>query len=85
MREPRSAAQPKVPGRPERVDPKSLQPLKRLLPFVLRYPVRLALTLLFLLIAATTSLSIPAIAGRIVDEGFIRSMRRSSIRTGWAS
>ena len=49
MREPRSSNAGKAGQSDERVDPKSLQPLKRLLPFVLRYPVRLALTLLFLL------------------------------------
>jgi ATP-binding cassette subfamily B protein len=51
--------------------PRSLKPLRRLLPFVLKYPVRLTLTILFLLIAALTSLSIPAIGGRVVDEGFL--------------
>ena len=54
MREPRSTNRAGKAGQPERVDPKSLKPLQRLLPFVLRYPVRLSLTLLFLLIAAAT-------------------------------
>ena len=49
---------------------KSLQPLRRLLPFMLRYPWRLAFTLTFLLIAALASLGIPALAGGLVDHGF---------------
>ncbi len=51
--------------------PRDLKPLRRLLPFILRYPVRLALTIGFLLIAALSSLGIPAIAGQIIDRGFI--------------
>lgn len=49
----------------------SLAPLRRLGPYLLRYPVRLSLTLAFLLIAAITSLSIPYLAGDFVDEGFV--------------
>ena len=49
----------------------SLQPLRRLLPFMLRYPVRLTLTIVFLLVAAVASLAIPFLAGRIVDQGFV--------------
>ncbi len=56
-------------GKP--VNAKSLQPLRRLAPFVLRYPWRLALTLGFLLIAAIATLVIPALAGQIIDRGFI--------------
>ena len=48
-----------------------MQPLRRLAPYVLRYPWRLGLTIGFLMIAAVTSLAIPAIAGRIIDVGFI--------------
>jgi ATP-binding cassette subfamily B protein len=55
----------------ERKASKSLQPLRELAPFVLRYPVRLALTLGFLFIAALATLAIPIIAGRIIDVGFI--------------
>ena len=68
MRDPRSTNRSGKHGQTERVDPTNLQPLRRLLPFVLRYPVRLALTVLFLLVAAATSRAIPALAGRIVDE-----------------
>ncbi|HET8725978.1 MAG TPA: ABC transporter transmembrane domain-containing protein, partial [Alphaproteobacteria bacterium] len=52
-------------------DPKTLRPIRRLVPFVLRYPLRLGLTLGFLLVSAVSSLAIPAIAGRIVDKGFL--------------
>jgi ATP-binding cassette subfamily B protein len=83
MREPRSSSRPARPGESERVDPKSLRPLKRLLPFVLRYPMRLGLTLLFLLVAAVTSLSIPALAGRVVDEGFLAENLEAVTRYGW--
>ncbi len=56
-------------GKP--VNARSLQPLRRLAPFVLRYPWRLVLTLAFLLIAAIATLVIPALAGQIIDRGFI--------------
>ena len=55
----------------ERKGAQSLQPLRQLAPFVLRYPLRLGLTLAFLLIAALASLAIPLLAGRIIDVGFI--------------
>src|SRR5690554_1636989 len=51
--------------------PSSLAPLRRLLPFLLRYPLRLVLTLAFLLIAAIASLSIPYFAGNFIDEEFV--------------
>ncbi len=60
---------PKVEPAP--VNAKSLQPLRRLAPFVLRYPWRLGLTVGFLLIAAIATLIIPALAGQIIDRGFI--------------
>ena len=41
--------------------PRRLQPLRRLLPFLLRYPLRLTLTILFLLVSAISSLAIPAV------------------------
>ena len=60
-----------------------LQPLRRLLPFVLRYPVRLGLTVLFLLISAITSLTIPALLGGAVDEGFVEQNLQNVGRYGW--
>jgi ATP-binding cassette subfamily B protein len=64
-------------------DTKSLQPLRRLLPYVLRYPWRLGLTLLFLLVAAITSLTVPAIIGRIVDRGFLENNIEMVTSYGW--
>ena len=58
-------------GEAPAIDPRSLRPLRRLAPFLLRYPWRLGLTVAFLLIAATSSLVIPLIAGRIIDKGFL--------------
>lgn len=54
-----------------KLQPKKLQPLRRLLPFMLAYPVRLSLTVLFLLVSAVTSLAIPAMLGGVIDQGFI--------------
>tara|TARA_R110002020_G_scaffold19053_29_gene66211 strand:- start:8484 stop:10301 length:1818 start_codon:yes stop_codon:yes gene_type:complete len=65
------------------VAPRKLQPLKRLLPFILKYPVRLGLTVLFLLISAVSSLSIPAVLGGAIDEGFIEQNLENVARYGW--
>jgi ATP-binding cassette subfamily B protein len=65
------------------VTPGKLQPLRRLLPFVLRYPVRLALTVLFLLVSATSSLAIPAVLGGAIDEGFLTKNLENVTRYGW--
>jgi ATP-binding cassette subfamily B protein len=62
---------PAPKAEPAPVNAKSLQPLRRLAPFVLRYPWRLGLTVGFLLIAAIATLIIPALAGQIIDRGFI--------------
>ena len=82
VRDPRPGSRPSG-GEPGKVDPKSLKPLRRLLPFLLRYPVRLTLTLLFLLTAAITSLAIPALAGQIIDEGFVAQNLDMVGRYGW--
>lgn len=63
--------------------PRRLQPLKRLMPFLLRYPVRLALTVLFLLTSAITSLAIPALMGGAIDQGFIAQNLDMVGRYGW--
>ncbi|MFC3703783.1 ABC transporter ATP-binding protein [Devosia honganensis] len=63
--------------------PRRLQPLRRLLPFLLRYPVRLALTVLFLLVSATSSLAIPAVMGGAIDEGFLAQNLENVGRYGW--
>lgn len=65
----------KAPGR--------LQPLRRLLPFILAYPVRLTLTVLFLLVSAISSLAIPAALGGAIDEGFVSQNLENVGRYGW--
>ncbi len=41
------------------------------MPFILRYPVRVSLTILFLLLATTLSLIIPLLLGSVIDEAFV--------------
>jgi ATP-binding cassette subfamily B protein len=78
-----------VAADPERVvpqrglNPRKLQPLKRLLPFMLRYPVRLSLTVAFLLVSTISSLAIPALLGGAIDEGFISQNIENVGRYGW--
>ncbi len=62
---------------------RNLQPLRRLLPFVLKYPWRLTLTIAFLVIASLSSLGIPAIAGKIIDKGFIEKNLDQVTQYGW--
>ncbi len=50
---------------------KRLSPLRRLWPFLLRYRLRLVLTLLFLLASALASLAIPFNLGSLIDTGFV--------------
>lgn len=78
-----------VPADSDKIVPKDavvarrLQPLRRLLPFVLRYPVRLSLTVLFLLVSATSSLAIPAVLGGAIDQGFVTKNLENVTRYGW--
>ncbi|WP_423066664.1 ABC transporter transmembrane domain-containing protein [Devosia sp. CN2-171] len=60
-----------VKGRPRASGSSDLSPVRRLLPFVLRYPWQFGLTILFLLISALSSLVVPSLAGRIIDQGFV--------------
>ena len=53
------------------VNPRKLQPLRKLVPFMLRYPWRLGLTIAFMLISTIASLAIPALLGGAVDQGFV--------------
>ncbi|MBD8067316.1 ATP-binding cassette domain-containing protein [Devosia sp. PTR5] len=64
-------ADPEKIATPPRLSPKRLRPLRRLSPFVFAYPVRLGLTVLFLLVSAVSSLAIPAVMGGAIDEGFV--------------
>ncbi|WP_172124148.1 MULTISPECIES: ABC transporter transmembrane domain-containing protein [unclassified Devosia] len=68
---------------PSVLKPKQLNPLRQLLPFVLRYPTRLALTVLFLLISAISSLAIPAALGGAIDEGFLEQNLANVGRYSW--
>ncbi len=50
---------------------RDLQPLRRLIPFLMRYPLRLTLTFIFLVVATIAQLAIPATIGSVIDQGFI--------------
>jgi len=65
------------------VNPRKLQPLRKLVPFMLRYPVRLSLTVLFLLISTIASLAIPALLGGAIDQGFVAQNLENVGRYGW--
>src|SRR5690606_31807597 len=49
---------------------RSLKPLRRLLPYVLRYKRLVAGALIFLLLAAGVTLTLPLAVRRMVDHGF---------------
>ena len=61
----------------------TLQPLRRLVPFILRYPWLLALMLGFLLTSALSQLIIPSFAGGIIDKGFTASNLDKVTSYGW--
>ncbi len=71
-------------GALQAIDPNKLRPLSRLTPFVLRYPWRVGLTLLFLLSAALASLLIPIFAGKVIDMGFVAQNLGMVSSYGWA-
>ncbi|MGN6486831.1 MAG: ABC transporter transmembrane domain-containing protein [Devosia sp.] len=50
---------------------RDLRPIRRLLPFVLRYRWRVVAVIGFLLVSSLASLGIPTIAGRLIDKGFL--------------
>jgi ATP-binding cassette subfamily B protein len=83
IREARSTYRTGQADTPAEAAKPTIQPLRRLLPFILRYPWRLLLTLGFLLIAAITSLSIPLIAGKIIDQGFVAQNLEMITQYGW--
>ncbi|MGE0585877.1 MAG: ABC transporter transmembrane domain-containing protein [Flavobacteriaceae bacterium] len=58
-----SADQEKLPSR-------RLSPLKRLWPFVSRYPGRLSIALVALIVAAMATLAVPLALRRVIDAGF---------------
>jgi ATP-binding cassette subfamily B protein len=63
--------------------PRRLQPLRRLVPFMLAYPVRLTLTIVFMAVSTIASLAIPAALGGAIDEGFIAQNIDNVGRYGW--
>ncbi len=65
------------------VNPRKLQPLRKLLPFMLRYPLRLTLTIGFMLISTIASLAIPALLGGAIDQGFVAQNLENVGRYGW--
>lgn len=76
-------ADPEKLASTSQVNPRQLQPLRKLLPFLLRYPWRLGLTVVFLLISSVTSLAIPALLGGAIDEGFVTQNLDNVGRYGW--
>jgi ATP-binding cassette subfamily B protein len=48
-----------------------LRPIRRLIPFVLRYRWRVLAVVAFLLVSSLSSLVIPSIAGTLIDKGFL--------------
>ncbi len=58
-------------GRPRATESSDLSPIRRLLPFVFRYPWQFGFTILFLLVSTVASLTVPALAGNIIDKGFV--------------
>ena len=50
---------------------RDIKPIRRLMPFVLRYPWRLTFTIGFLLVSTLSSRVMPSRAGMIIDMGFV--------------
>jgi len=65
------SGEPAGKGETDQSRSRDLRPIRHLVPFVLRYPWRLAFTVAFLLISAFASLVIPSLAGKIIDKGFV--------------
>jgi len=65
------------------VNPRKLQPLRKLVPFMLRYPWQLGLTVAFLLVSTIASLAIPALLGGAIDQGFVAQNLENVGRYGW--
>ncbi len=54
----------------ERLRRRSLRPLAQLFPYLARYRVKLSLSVVFLLVAAATTLTLPLAVRRMIDHGF---------------
>jgi ATP-binding cassette subfamily B protein len=84
MREmsPRGAGRPGPAG--NKPTSYGLKPLGKLLPFIVRYPWRLAIMLLFLCVGSLSSLVLPSFAGAIIDKGFSAKNLDMVTTWGWA-
>lgn len=51
----------------------SLKPLAKLFPYIVKYKIRVALAIFFLLLAAMTTLTLPMAVRRVIDYGFSAS------------
>ena len=51
----------------------SLRPLAKLVPYILKYKIQVALAIFFLLLAAVTTLTLPMAVRRVIDHGFTGS------------
>jgi ATP-binding cassette subfamily B protein len=74
-------AGPIAPAKPTNY---GLKPLRRLVPFLLRYPWRLALMVFFLLVGALSTLALPGFAGSLIDKGFSQKNLDMVSAYGWA-
>lgn len=59
------------PTPPDGSTPRSVRPLRALLPFLLPYRGRIALALLFLLLAALATLAVPVALRSLIDQGIV--------------
>lgn len=53
-----------------KLSPGRLRPIATLWPYVMRYPWRILLALVFLVVSTLSSLMVPAVLGRLIDMGF---------------
>jgi len=72
------------PGRNKR-HPISVAALRRLLPYILRYRVRITIMLVLLLVSSGLSLVLPVLGGHIVDAGFVTKNLGQVGNWGWAA
>jgi ATP-binding cassette, subfamily B, bacterial len=61
----------------------TLRPLRRLWPFIARYPWRIGAMLAFLSVGSLSTLIIPSFAGQLIDKGFSAHNLDAVSRYGW--
>ncbi|MEQ1769731.1 MAG: ABC transporter transmembrane domain-containing protein [Devosia sp.] len=77
----RSQPAPKQAERPEKF---TIEPIRRILPFLLRYPWQVAGVITFLLISTASALIIPIVAGKVIDVGIMgKNIDIVSHYAGW--